>query len=466
MTKIYSRTIALEADILDAFCELQQGFTDQFVYFDKARPNRYMGLGRCIALPYLDEIEYELEGEGAGETGEAQTISGEGAASVKPCGEGAVGSAQAAGNDGAVGSAQATGGSSKTPIHPIFFSFSRFDAQNPAPTDELFEAFPCLGFMLPELVLIENEQGCFLQVNSLSHVYAGRVARFLKQANAAHARTRKTIPYTLEPDSPTNWKCAVDKALCAIKAGRLEKVVLSRRQKLVACETFSSADLRVNLIDGSARGVVLLYRYADVFFCGCTPELLVRKSADEVESMCLAGTCPAGNTEAESERLAHELLADKKNRAEHEYVVHFMREVLSRMCYDVRIPENPRILRLTNVQHLYTPCAARALEGVSIQTLRDALHPTPAVSGAAVGEAKMIIRQIEAFNRGLFAGSAGYVDGAGNGEFSVALRTGVFDGQTGWLYAGCGIVEGSEAASEYAEIDLKLKTILSAFEGE
>ena len=78
----------------------------------------------------------------------------------------------------------------------------------------------------------------------------------------------------------------------------------------------------------------------------------------------------------------------------------------------------------------------------------------------------MLIRQIEAYNRGFFAGACGYVDAAGDGEFSVALRTGVFDGEIGYVYAGCGIVDGSRAADEYDEIALKLKTMLSAFDGE
>ena len=78
----------------------------------------------------------------------------------------------------------------------------------------------------------------------------------------------------------------------------------------------------------------------------------------------------------------------------------------------------------------------------------------------------MLIRQIETYNRGFFAGACGYVDAAGDGEFSVALRTGVFDGEIGYVYAGCGIVDGSRAADEYDEIALKLKTVLSAFDGE
>lgn len=259
---------------------------------------------------------------------------------------------------------------------------------------------------------------------------------------------------------------AMDKALGAIAEGRVEKVVLSRRQKLVAQHPFSSKDLLVNLIDGDARGTVILYRYADVFFCGCTPELLVRKRGNAVESMCLAGTCPAGANEDERARLAQELMADEKNRGEHDYVVRFIREVFNRTCYDVEVPDAPGILSLAHVQHLHTPARAKMLEGVDIWSMAEDLHPTPATSGTPVGEAKMLLRRIESYNRGFFAGAAGFVDASGDGEFAVALRTGVFDGEIGWVYAGCGIVAESDAAAEYDEIDLKLKTVLSAFDGE
>lgn len=415
MTRVFSHTVPLGADIVDAFCVLQKGFTDQFVYYRKDRPVRFMGLGRCVALPTLDDAESELEGPVAQQ--------------------------------------------------PVFFSFNRFDAENPKPADELFSSFPRLRFMLPEIVLIENERGTFLQVNSLGPVYAGRVERFVRHAQTAPARRRETVPYRLEPDSREAWNAAVADGLAAIGQGKVEKVVLSRRQKLVAERPFSSKDLLVNLVDGSARGTVLLYRYADVFFCGCTPELLVRKHGSEVESMCLAGTCPAGATEDESRQLASELMTDAKNRAEHDYVVRLIREVFGRTCYDVDVASEPGIMSLTHVQHLHTPARARMLEGVDLWTMMGDLHPTPAVSGAPVGEAKMLIRRIEAFNRGFFAGACGYIDGAGDGEFSVALRTGVFDGEIGWVYAGCGIVEGSVADDEYDEIGLKLQTILSAFDG-
>ena len=414
MTKIYSSSVPIEADIVDAFCIMQKGFTDQFVYYRKDAPRRFMGLGRCIALSSMEGVDCELEGP--------------------------------------------------ADVQPVFFSFNRFDAENPASCDELFDAFPRLRFMLPEIVLIQTDAGSYLQVNSLSPVYQGRVRRFLKQAASAPARTRRTIPHRIEPDSREDWRRAVGEALAAIDAGVVGKVVLSRRQKLVADEPFSSKDLLVNLIDGDARGTVLLYRYADVFFCGCTPELLVRKDGARVSSMCLAGTCPAGVDEQERRRLADELMSDGKNRAEHDYVVRHVREVFRRVCFDVDVPQTPGIMPLTHVQHLHTPAAAQVLDGVSLWELMGDLHPTPAVSGTPVGEARMLIRRIERYNRGFFAGACGYIDAAGDGEFSVGLRTGVFDGETGWLYAGCGIVAGSEADAEYDEIGLKLKTILDAFE--
>ena len=296
MTRIYSYSQPIDSDIVDGFCLLQKGFTDQFVYYDKQSANRYMGLGRCIALPQMDDVKYEIEG----------------------------------------------------PIDqpPVFFSFNRFDAENPKATDELFEAFPRLKFMLPEVVLVENERGRMLQVNSLSPVYPGRIARFARQAAGAPRRERVTVPFTLERDSREQWRAEVDAALSAIRSGRVGKVVLSRRQRLLAEHPFSSKDLLVNLIDGDARGTVLLYRYADVFFCGCTPELLVRKRGQQLKSMCLAGTCPASEDPDRARELASELMADEKNRAEHEHVVHFMREVLGRICYDVRIPREPQILSL------------------------------------------------------------------------------------------------------------------------
>lgn len=400
-------------DIVDAFCKLQKEFTDQFVYYDKERPNRYMGLGRCIAIPSLESADVVLQGI--------------------------------------------------EDHQPILFSFNRFDESNPAPADPMMSSFPKVRLMVPELVLIENESGTFLQVNSLGPVYQGRVERFVRHARQAKSRTHRDMPYQLELDSFEDWRRVMNVGLERIRAHRIDKLVPSRRIYLQTEEPFSSKDVLVNLIDGDARGCVFMYRYGDVFFCGCTPELLVRKQGSLVESMCLAGTTSCGASEEERLQRADVLMNDDKNRREHEFVVKFMRDVFGRNCYNVDIPAEPMIKPLRHVQHLCTPVSAQVMEGRTLLSLASQLHPTPALSGTPVGEAMMTLREAESYNRGFFGGAVGYIDGAGDGEFSVAIRSGVFDGEAGWLYAGCGIVEGSDAREEFDEIDLKLQTILSAF---
>ena len=147
-------------------------------------------------------------------------------------------------------------------------------------------------------------------------------------------------------------------------------------------------------------------------------------------------------------------------------MVDFIRSVVDRNCHAVRIPSAPVIKRLQHVQHLQTPVRAKVMEGRSVENLAGQLMPTPALAGMPVGESLMLLRETEPYNRGFFGGSVGYRTADGDGAFSVAIRCGVFDGEIGWLYAGCGIVAGSDASSEYDEIDMKLQTILSAFEGE
>jgi isochorismate synthase EntC len=125
-------------------------------------------------------------------------------------------------------------------------------------------------------------------------------------------------------------------------------------------------------------------------------------------------------------------------------------------------PETPGLLRLPNVQHLHTP-----LEGVLKQTndicaLVAALHPTPATGGLPRETARSLLPTYEDSDRGWYAGPVGWVDGRGGGEFVVAIRSALLRGPEARLYAGCGIVAGSDPEREYAESCLKLKPMLWA----
>lgn len=406
MPKIFTTSVPIDADIVDAFCALQKDFTDQFVYVRKGEPCAFFGLGRCIAVADLADIDYEP-------------------------------------------SAHDT-----TQHTPYLFSFRRFDEGDPREADPLFASFPRVGFMLPELVLFRDDTGTFLQVNSLGPVYEGRIDRFVRRANTAAPRTRTTPTLTVHRDRYEDWESAVTSALDIIDSGRASKLVLSRRLNVRAAQPFSSKDVLLGLLDGEAEGTVFAYRYGDVFFVGCSPELLLRSEGGEVTSMCLAGSAPLGDNSLTSE----------KNLREHAHVVDFVRGVIERNCYDIEIPRAPDVLELPTIAHLHTPVRARLLEGRTPWNLAAQLYPTPALAGTPVGEAMMALRTIEPHTRGFFGGIAGVSDASGNGEYCVTIRSGVFDGETGYVYAGCGIVSGSQPESEYAETDLKFQTLLSAFD--
>ena len=422
MTVIYSKTVRIENDILEAFRALSLSFSDQFAYYDKSNkasnrfPARYLGLGRCVALDSAKNATYNYDSENS--------------------------------------------------IMPVFFSFNRFDEKNTKAQDLLMQVFPNVALMLPEIVLIQNEQGNFLQLNSLGPFGNSRIDRFVSAIRNARStladRYPIDIPYILEEDDYNPWNDAVAKAKNLIGKTSLDKVVLSRRIRVVAKSEFEHNDMLFNLIFGNTRGIVIMYKYADVVFCGCTPELLVRQLGTELESMCLAGTLPLEESD-DVAQVSADLMSDKKNRQEHAFVVDFIRSVFDRNCYDVKIPQVPEVLVLPNLVHLMTPASAKVLSKESVLAIMRELHPTPALAGFPVGEAIRAIREIENYNRGFYGGAAGIVHADGSGEFSVALRSGVFDNHGGWIYAGCGIVEDSDAQCEFQEINQKAKTVLAAF---
>ena len=131
----------------------------------------------------------------------------------------------------------------------------------------------------------------------------------------------------------------------------------------------------------------------------------------------------------------------------------------------MEVPGAPRLLRLGNVQHLWTPVTARARAGQSVLDLVTRLHPTPAVCGAPRAAALRLIRELEGLDRGWYAGPVGWVDARGEGEFVVGLRSALLRGGEATLYAGCGIVGESDPEEEYRESELKLRPVLSALGG-
>ncbi len=257
-----------------------------------------------------------------------------------------------------------------------------------------------------------------------------------------------------------HYRQLVRLALAAIERGELEKAVpcrsiqISHRPELAAL----LAALRVTY--PTCATLAVRPSGGAAVFVGATPERLAAVHTGHLHTAALAGSAPRDTDRAIDASLGQGLLISPKERAEHSLVVEAIDRALDGLGVSHRHPRNPVLLQLHGIQHLHTPIDAELPEGVGLLELVGALHPTPAVSGYPGQPAAELRATHEGMERGWFASPVGWLDAMGNGEFRVALRTGLIhrDGTT--LYAGAGVVAGSDPDRELAETDVKLRTLL------
>ncbi|MDR2983701.1 MAG: isochorismate synthase, partial [Nocardiopsaceae bacterium] len=228
-------------------------------------------------------------------------------------------------------------------------------------------------------------------------------------------------------------------------------------------------------VDGRVLLSRLASRYPEcyTFACdgllGATPELLIRRTGGSLESLVLAGTMPRGGSPESDRALGEALLASSKDRDEHSYAVEDVRAALQPLCADLRIDDQPFLLRLPNLQHLATQVDGELAGGDdashSALALAAALHPTAAICGTPADKAMDLIRELEGMDRGRYSGPVGWVDARGNGEWGIALRCGLLAGRNARLFAGCGIVAESNPPAEVAEAQTKFWPMRYALEG-
>lgn len=255
------------------------------------------------------------------------------------------------------------------------------------------------------------------------------------------------------------WMGVVADAVRRIEAGQVEKVVLAR--DLLATAT-TPIDVRTPLRRLSAEYPTCWTFHVDGMF-GATPEMLVRRERGLVTSRVLAGTIRRTGDDERDLVLAGTLARSSKDLEEHEYAVRSVADALSPHCSSMNVPEAPFVLHLPNVMHLATDVNGVAADaaGTSL-TLATALHPSAAVGGTPTPVATALIEKIEGMDRGRYAGPVGWMDTAGDGEWGIALRSAQLDGDTVRLFAGCGIVAGSDPASELAESQAKFLPVRDA----
>lgn len=264
--------------------------------------------------------------------------------------------------------------------------------------------------------------------------------------------------------SGAEWELTVADAVRRIGRGDLEKVVLAR--ELVA-EAAEPVDLRWPL-GRLADRYPTCWTFSVSGLIGATPEMLVRLERGLITSRVLAGTIRRTGDDAHDLALAASLARSSKDLEEHEYAVRSVAQALEPHCSSMNVPETPFVLHLANVMHLATDVTGvtgATVDGASSLSLAAALHPTAAVCGTPTVPAMELIRRIEGIDRGRYAGPVGWIDAAGDGEWGIALRCAEVDDNAPFrlrLFAGCGVVAGSDPEAELAESTAKLVPIRDA----
>ena len=261
------------------------------------------------------------------------------------------------------------------------------------------------------------------------------------------------------------WREQVSAAITAIKSNQLEKVVLARDLNATSNTTIDIRNLMQRLeIEYPSTWLFLVDG-----LIGATPELLVRLNKSLVTSRVLAGTIRKSGNEDRDLALAASLAKSSKDLEEHEYAVKSVADALAPFCSSTNVPESPFVLHLSNVMHLATDVTGvlnDSAKQADIFTLVEKLHPSAAVCGTPTEVAKKLIASLEEMNRGRYSGPVGWIDAHGDGEIAIALRCGQLsaDHKSIRIFAGCGIVAGSDPANEYAESQAKLMPMRTALE--
>ncbi|MBA2530845.1 MAG: isochorismate synthase [Nocardioidaceae bacterium] len=275
----------------------------------------------------------------------------------------------------------------------------------------------------------------------------------------------RTLSYADGAMSGAAWVGRVREAVARIAGSSLEKVVLAR-------DLLATADIEIDVrapLQRLAASYPTCWTFHVDGLFGATPELLIRRERGLVTSRVLAGTIRRTGDDAHDLALAGALARSSKDLEEHEYATRSVAQALAPHCTSMNVPESPFVLHLPNVMHLATDVTAvldnSAAGDASSLALAAALHPSAAVGGTPSDLAVKTIAELEGTDRGRYAGPVGWFDAAGDGEWGLALRCGAVSGSRVRLFAGCGIVAGSDPEAELAEAQAKFVPVRDALGG-
>lgn len=334
---------------------------------------------------------------------------------------------------------------------PLAFTGFAFSAQGGAP-------LPNAGLWVPELLLREQSGKAWLTLSCAANQAGDAPSRWLSQWRSL-ATGRGAVPpaptFHPNPLADEAFLARGRAALSAIAAGKVDKLVLTRMQHLVADAEFDPTQVLAALAAQHPACASFGVGQAGQAFVGASPETLLALDGQHVAVDALAGT---------AWREAALELGTDKNRREHDFVAQAVAQALAELCAEVVVPQAPEVMQLNTLTHLRRRVTARRPAAVSAFDLIARLHPTPAVGGAPTAAALDWLERHGDRRGAWYTGGIGWIDANGNCDIAVALRCGLLAGKEATLYAGAGFVAGSDPAQEFAETEAKLAAMRAALD--
>ena len=357
---------------------------------------------------------------------------------------------------------------------PVLFGGFSFDPKSVK--NSVWSSFPTAYFVVPSFQLSITNGKTAISINLVteSNDAAEQFEKLrIERDRLIHIAQVEESALLLKPEvvsieelSKENYMKSVEGVTKKINNGEAEKVVIARSVKLNFADEVSAVTALHHISNEQQESYHFGLQKEGQLFFGATPERLIEISNGRAYSACVAGSIKRGKSAAEDRELGDELIDDSKNREEHQYVVNMISQVFQTFCTDVMISKFPRLMKVRDIQHLFTPVEGKVEQGTDIFSLVQALHPTPALGGVPREIAMEMIRAEEDMDRGYYAGPVGWTDTAGNGEFAVAIRSALLDRDSAYLYAGGGIVADSESEKEYDETWVKFRPVMRALGGK
>jgi isochorismate synthase len=351
------------------------------------------------------------------------------------------------------------------PVWTGGFAFDPEGASSPQ-----WSSLPPALLTLPELSICRSDGDTFLTVNAV--VRPGGDAGGATAALEARLAGLRAEPLPMLDPHPTavaaiqsarpprDFEAMVGEATARIGAGEMRKVVLAREVVVDSASAHDPAALFGAMREQFSSCFCFCCGTPEAAFFGASPELLVRRSGASVSSVALAGSIRRSSDPAVDDHLGEQLLRSDKNRREQRIVSERIVRTLRPHAVWVESAAEPEVIKVANIQHLGTPVIAQLAEPRSAVELAGLMHPTPAVGGEPRGRAIAAIAEVEEMDRGWYAGPIGWMDATEDGEFCVGLRSALLRDREAHLYAGVGVVAGSDPAAELEETEIKLDALL------